>query len=347
MKDKIKTNCKPPRTERRFFNPSEKEKILEKSDFKCAHCGKQLTVETMTVEHVFPIGRGGDHNEFNIVALCNHCNETKSNLLYNICDYYKYIKREYVQDYIDYLDVKMKASVNRYKKVMPEDTRLYRMVNTAVLPMVFSRHRNNMKKGMDILSKTAIMLKYELAYEAEAEEIYKFLVKQKEKQGIDIRMYDDPFKIREIINYGQVYTLRMPDKTIKGVVGLYNIARHKNEMPVQLDSFAFGAEKDLIFVLSLLVVDDSFNNGDKTLAHNVLLDLINCDVMPVAFTLDSESSKLLIGTHKTVNIPFKFNGYDGFIQTVTPAGFREMNGYVNDYLDNRVKEFCEGEKDEL
>lgn len=347
MKDETMTTNKPQRTERRFFTPEEKEKILEKSNHKCAHCGKMLTVETMTVEHVFPIGRGGDHNEFNIIALCNHCNEVKSNLLYNICDYYKHIKNEYVQNYIDYLDIKMKESVNRYKKIMPEDTRLYRMVNTAILPMVFSRHRNNMKKGMDILSKTAIMLKYELAYEAEAEDIYKFLVKQKEKQGIDISMYDDVYKVREIIKYGQVYTLRMPDKTIKGVVGLYNIARHKNEMPIQLESFAFGAEKDLVHVLSLLVIDESFNNGDKTIAHNVLMDLINCDVMPIAFTLDSNNSVLLVGTNKTVNIPFKFNGYDGYIQTVTPAGFREMNEYLENYWRNRVKEFCEEEKDDI
>ena len=73
------------RTERRYFNPLEKESILERSDYKCAHCGKTLTIDNMTVEHVFPIARGGDHSEFNLVALCHYCNEVKSNMLYNIC----------------------------------------------------------------------------------------------------------------------------------------------------------------------------------------------------------------------------------------------------------------------
>ena len=346
MTEENRTTSKPVRTERRFFNQDEKTSILERSNFKCAHCGKQLTVDNMTVEHIFPIAKGGDNSKFNLIALCKHCNETKSNMLYNICDYYKHIKVEYVQDYIDYLDEKMKNSVNRYKKIMPEDTRLYRMINPGMIHTVYTRHRNNMKKGMEILNKTAIIMKYELAYEAEAEEILKFLVKQSEKQNIDIRMYDDTYKIREIINYGQVYTLRMPDKTIKGVVGLYNIARHKNEMPVQLDSFAFGAEKDLVHVLSLMVIDESFGGGYRYISHHILVDLINCNVMPIAFKLDYDKSDLIIGTDKFVNIPFKFNGYDGYIQTVTPAGYREMEEYVSDYWKNRVKEFCEGEEND-
>ena len=82
------------RVERRKFNRSEKEIILEKTGCKCAHCGKSLDVWDMTVDHVFPIDKGGLHDEYNMLPLCLKCNEEKSNFFYPFDAYYKYVLPE-------------------------------------------------------------------------------------------------------------------------------------------------------------------------------------------------------------------------------------------------------------
>ena len=48
--------------ERKYFSIEEKRIFLNKTDCKCAHCGKTLNEETMTIDHIFPISKGGDNN---------------------------------------------------------------------------------------------------------------------------------------------------------------------------------------------------------------------------------------------------------------------------------------------
>lgn len=73
---------KEEREERRFFTDEERKKILKQSYGKCACCGKKLTPETMTVEHIIPLSRGGTNNPQNLTALCKDCNKMKGNMLY-------------------------------------------------------------------------------------------------------------------------------------------------------------------------------------------------------------------------------------------------------------------------
>jgi len=56
-------------------------KILSRDDFTCRYCGKKSP--TMTVDHVMPVTRGGDHNEENLVAACRSCNSKKGNKIKN------------------------------------------------------------------------------------------------------------------------------------------------------------------------------------------------------------------------------------------------------------------------
>lgn len=68
--------------ERRRYGRFDKKNILKRTGGICGCCGKQLTVETMTIEHVIPISRGGLDSERNTIALCKTCNEDKGNMLY-------------------------------------------------------------------------------------------------------------------------------------------------------------------------------------------------------------------------------------------------------------------------
>lgn len=50
--------------------------------FSCQYCGTNVSTNTVTMDHVYPVSMGGKTNWENIVASCMKCNSTKgSNLV--------------------------------------------------------------------------------------------------------------------------------------------------------------------------------------------------------------------------------------------------------------------------
>lgn len=85
----MQTNKEPPAfknpmqiEKRKQFTYEERLEILKSTKGICAHCGKKLKTNTMTVEHVIPIMRGGTNSIENLTALCEECNSMKDNLIY-------------------------------------------------------------------------------------------------------------------------------------------------------------------------------------------------------------------------------------------------------------------------
>lgn len=75
------------KTERKIFSTDEKLDILKRTNCKCAHCGRKINVDTMTIEHIYPINKGGDNSRCNIIGLCKTCNNLKSNFIYDLSFY--------------------------------------------------------------------------------------------------------------------------------------------------------------------------------------------------------------------------------------------------------------------
>lgn len=48
---------------------------------RCVYCGTFLGLERATLDHVFPLSRGGSHAPGNLVAACPGCNQLKGSLL--------------------------------------------------------------------------------------------------------------------------------------------------------------------------------------------------------------------------------------------------------------------------
>jgi 5-methylcytosine-specific restriction endonuclease McrA len=48
---------------------------------RCVYCGTLLGIENATLDHVFPLSRGGDHAPGNLVAACHTCNQLKGSQL--------------------------------------------------------------------------------------------------------------------------------------------------------------------------------------------------------------------------------------------------------------------------
>lgn len=61
-------------------SPEQRRRILELHDHRCVYCGEQFRPEELTVDHVEPRVKGGDHSRGNLVACCRPCNVEKAGL---------------------------------------------------------------------------------------------------------------------------------------------------------------------------------------------------------------------------------------------------------------------------
>jgi 5-methylcytosine-specific restriction endonuclease McrA len=53
--------------------------------YRCQYCGTHGTLDTLTVDHILPISRGGRDIWTNVVAACRTCNNLKGNKLPEEC----------------------------------------------------------------------------------------------------------------------------------------------------------------------------------------------------------------------------------------------------------------------
>ncbi len=48
---------------------------------RCVYCAAPLEFEFATLDHVYPLAKGGAHNPGNLVAACARCNRLKGDLV--------------------------------------------------------------------------------------------------------------------------------------------------------------------------------------------------------------------------------------------------------------------------
>jgi len=54
-----------------------KQRVIERYGYRCVYCGEQFDAADLTVDHVQPRVKGGDHSDGNLVACCRACNAAK------------------------------------------------------------------------------------------------------------------------------------------------------------------------------------------------------------------------------------------------------------------------------
>lgn len=54
-----------------------RERVFRRDGFRCVYCAAVLPAESLTLDHVQPRMRGGDHSEGNLVSACRVCNADK------------------------------------------------------------------------------------------------------------------------------------------------------------------------------------------------------------------------------------------------------------------------------
>lgn len=48
---------------------------------RCVYCASQLHLDNATLDHVYPLARGGTHAPGNLVTACERCNRLKGDML--------------------------------------------------------------------------------------------------------------------------------------------------------------------------------------------------------------------------------------------------------------------------
>lgn len=51
--------------------------VFARDGYRCVYCGAEGTADTLSVDHVQPRVRGGDHSAGNVVTACGPCNARK------------------------------------------------------------------------------------------------------------------------------------------------------------------------------------------------------------------------------------------------------------------------------
>jgi 5-methylcytosine-specific restriction endonuclease McrA len=57
--------------------PVKRAELFARDAYRCVYCGGTFPAEQLTVDHVQPRARGGDHSGGNVVTACGACNVRK------------------------------------------------------------------------------------------------------------------------------------------------------------------------------------------------------------------------------------------------------------------------------
>ena len=68
------------RRKRTKFGPATRSRLAQRDGAKCAYCGKGVSVDRATIDHVVPLKMGGDNDTGNLVLACSRCNGKKGSM---------------------------------------------------------------------------------------------------------------------------------------------------------------------------------------------------------------------------------------------------------------------------
>jgi len=58
-------------------------RIYERDNYTCVFCGQKFEVKDLTIDHIMPLSRGGNNQDYNLVTSCQKCNVKKGNKIFN------------------------------------------------------------------------------------------------------------------------------------------------------------------------------------------------------------------------------------------------------------------------
>lgn len=88
-----------------------KASVIERDGTSCCYCGKFLSEEQITMEHIVPDSKRGTYNATNLTVSCAYCNNKRgNNPFFEYCKQFNWPKRKlkkYKELYINNLKIKI------------------------------------------------------------------------------------------------------------------------------------------------------------------------------------------------------------------------------------------------
>ena len=195
--------------ERRGYglSDSEKLKVLNKTDKKrCAMCGTKLTLETLTVDHAYPLNKGGSYNLSNLIPLCEDCNQNKGERVILSVKRFPFLKSKYKDEFMnnmwDYLEEYRWTGVGGF---LPAD----------VLEMRITQVQD-VGKGIAVLN---VLKEVEASTEEDIEELTEFSKRYNIKYGLGWDEHMDNM-VKELCEVGMMFKVLSKDGKLQAVVPL-------------------------------------------------------------------------------------------------------------------------------
>lgn len=315
-------------TKRRRFTQEERKRILMKTGCKCGHCGKKQEVFETTIDHIIPLNKGGLNDEYNLIALCEKCNERKANFLYGIMDYYKYILPEYKNQYCLYHNFAMYDK--RHASLFGHDAHKYTIYpekQKMIIQQMARRGASNAKiKSM--MNKIGVPLYLTKAYAGDADEIMELINFCIGNKGIQINSsyYQNDYAVANDIQNGEVYVLR---SNVNGKIsGAFLFKKINDEtLPfVQIrniiDSSSFHAK----YIMTGAFVDFFAREAFNDIMVDVVRNMISNRAIPIFFNM---LHCMFADANECISIPYELDKQNGTID------FMPMK-----YIRKTTKEDC-------
>lgn len=304
---------------RRAFNDTEKERLLTTTNGLCAHCGCKVDKDSMTIEHIFPISEGGGHDIFNTTVLCKDCNSNKSNAVYNIGSYYRYIRNDLVLGYEKNLSM-LKMKKLKKEDVISESLKTFNYYPYEHMALVVNTERRNKRKGFKIFTQVGLKLKLEKAYDADAINISKFIQKCKDKYKYIDNGYSNDYIIMDAMRKGQVYILLNGANEIFGVF-IFARADYINTDFTQLRGIEEQTGMLETYVMTLGVIYPK--------AYQCIHDIMYTFFKNFAIRHSEFIMFNVLGNNNVdydidhMEVPVEFNNQTGYLQFATIKGVRQ------------------------
>ena len=269
---------------RKQYKLEERGEILKKTNGVCAHCGRGLDIHTMTVEHIYPVSKGGEDTEFNIVPLCKECNYNKSDSIYDVGEYYPYIlveyRRRFFEEFVRELYIGKAPTF-----LLRADDRIVPYLPENYIDMLAKSCRNNKKaiqRAKKSLEKMVVKLQITKAYPASAERIAKLVDKYKSSPTslkINAEYYSVHYNILEDMRTGFVFEITNNGETC-GALVFKPISNEIANLP-QIKNIEENTTLKAGVILTLAIVSKRHNYGSKYLMASVLSMFRRYGLIPI------------------------------------------------------------------
>lgn len=313
----------------------EKKKVYCKTGNRCGHCGKILERGDSTIDHIIPLHKGGKNDEYNLIGLCHKCNNDKSNYMYSVMGFYKYILPEYQDNYLEYHSFASygikSGTLLGYDKITYT---VYPDKQKAII-------RNMMKRGAkksrinSVANRLGIPLYLVRAYTADAEEMMKLIDKAARSPWAIVKdvYYKNEYMLINDIKSGEVYVLRGNDGKIYGVFAFKKIKG--DGLPVmQVQNIAETTRLKPQYIMTCACIEYSVSDLFNRIMNDIMFHLIYKGSIPIYFNIISGVFK---GEDECIRMPYQLDKVEGTLEFMPLKLIRKIiGGFLTPRMDEQL-----------